>query len=449
MEFRRQLVLGHSALLLVTLITAAVAAVALRISSARLESVSRDLVADMFAVQRLQLRAEQVVATSRGYLLTGEARSRDHFDGATRAFGEALAEVDRRRGDLGGEVAAIDRAANGYVALARRAAHEREATGDPRDILPFFEQDLAPARDRFEAALTAFADREQAAFDGAASSAHRLAARAQLTVLATTALSIALAIALAVLSSRRLASQYARSRAAAETARRATAARDELVAVVSHDLRNPLATITMGADLLHELDGNPRSRPHVAAIGNAARQMQHLIEQLLDAARLEHGTLELALARCEVGDVLGAAHSLFQVRAVEAGVVLTATAEPGVAVTADRERVVQVLSNLIANALKFTPRGGRIAVTAGRDGPRVRFEVTDTGPGIADDQIARLFERYWKGRSSPRGGLGLGLYICKQLVAAHGGELGVRSRLGEGSTFWFTLPAAGPPSKPT
>jgi signal transduction histidine kinase len=198
----------------------------------------------------------------------------------------------------------------------------------------------------------------------------------------------------------------------------------------------------MGADLLPALDDNPRTRPHLAAIGNAARMMQHLIEQLLDVDRLEHGTLGLTFARCEVDAVIGAAQSLFQVRAAEAGVELVATSEPGAAVTADRERVVQVLSNLIGNALKFTPRGGRIAVTGARDGPRVQFEVTDTGPGIAEDQIARLFERYWKGRSSPRGGLGLGLYICKQLVAAHGGDIGVRSRLGEGSTFWFTLPAA-------
>jgi signal transduction histidine kinase len=442
MEFRRQLVVGHSALLLVTLITAAVAAIALRISSARLESVSRDLVADMFAIQRLQLRAEQVVATSRGYLLTGEARSLSHFDDATRAFGEALAEIDRRRRDLGDEVVAIDSAASGYVTLARRAAREREATGDPKDILPFFEQDLAPARDRFEIALSEFAGREQAAFDRASYGAHQLASRAQITVLATTALSIALAIALAVTSSRKLAAQYARSRAAAEAARRATAARDELVAIVSHDLRNPLATITMGADLLPELDDNPRTRPHLAAIGNAARLMQHLIDQLLDVAKLEHGTLGLAFERCDVEAVLAAVHSLFQVRATEAGVALTAIGEPGLAATADRERVVQVLSNLIGNALRFTPRGGRIAVTGGRDGARVRFEVSDTGPGIAEDQIPRLFERYWQGRSSPRGSLGLGLYICKQLVAAHGGDIGVRSRPGEGSTFWFTLPAA-------
>jgi signal transduction histidine kinase len=262
-------------------------------------------------------------------------------------------------------------------------------------------------------------------------------------VLATTALSIALAIALAVMSSRKLAAQYARSRAAAEAARRATAARDELLAIVSHDLRNPLATITMGADLLPELDDNPRTRPHLAAIGNAARLMQHLIDQLLDVAKLEHGTFGLALARCEVEAVLAAVQSLFQARAVEAGVELAATGDPGLAATADRERVVQVLSNLIGNALRFTPRGGRITVTGGRDGPRVRFEVSGTGPGIAEDQIPRLFERYWQGRSSPRGSLGLGLYICKQLVAAHGGDIGVRSRPGDGSTFWFTLPAAG------
>jgi signal transduction histidine kinase len=199
----------------------------------------------------------------------------------------------------------------------------------------------------------------------------------------------------------------------------------------------------MGADLLPALDDNPRTRPHLAAIGNAARLMQHLIDQLLDVARLEHGTLGLALERCEVGAVLGAVHSLFQARAAEAGIELTAPDAPGAVVTADRERVVQVLSNLIGNALRFTPRGGRIALTAEPDGPRVRFEVSDTGPGIAEDQIPRLFERYWQGRSPQRGSLGLGLYICKQLVAAHGGDIGVRSRLGDGSTFWFTLPVAG------
>src|SRR5262249_141078 len=115
---------------------------------------------------------------------------------------------------------------------------------------------------------------------------------------------------------------------------------------------------------------------------------------------------------------------------------------PGTCVTADRERLLQILSNLVANALKFTPRAGKITLSGRREGPLVRFEVADTGPGIADAQLPLLFERYWQGQASQRGGLGLGLYICKQLVTAHHGEIGVRSTVGSGSTFWFTLPAA-------
>ena len=429
-------------MLLVILATGAVAAIALPMSSARLEAVSRDLAADMFAIQRLRFRAEQLVATSRGYLLTGDPKSLERFDEAAQDVTRILAEIDRRRADLADQVAEIERAAGSYVTEARHAAREREATGDPREVLPFFEQTLAPVREHFETALAAFAGREQGAFDRASGHARELAERAQDIVFATTALACVLGVALAMLSSRKLSSQYARSRAAAEAARRATAARDELVAIVSHDLRNPLATIAMGAGLLQETEDDPRLRKHVTAIGNAAALMQHLIDQLLDVARLERGALGLALDRVEVEAVLDAVHSLFQVRAIEAEVELSVTGEPGAAVTADRERVVQVLSNLIANALKFTPRGGKIAVAGRRDGPRVRFEVADTGPGIADDHIPRLFERYWQGGASPRGSLGLGLYICRQLVAAHGGEIGVRSKLGDGSTFWFTLPAA-------
>jgi signal transduction histidine kinase len=373
MEFRRQLVIGHVALLIIFVVTGAVSAVALRIACDQLDGVARDLSADTLATQQLRRQAEQLVSTSRGYLATSDPKSLQRFD-----------------------------------------------------------------------ATAAGLHSEQAEFDRASGGAHRLAERAQHVVFAATALAIMLGVVLAAQSSRRLSAQYAQSRAATEAARRATAARDELVAIVSHDLRNPLATITMGAGLLQETERDPRIRKHVAAIASAAGLMQHLIDQLLDVARLEHGTLGLALERCEPGAVLDAVQALFQIRAIEAGVELSVGDAPagGAAVTADRQRVVQVLSNLVANALKFTPRGGRIAVTGRRDGPVVRFEVADTGPGIPEDQIPHLFERYWQGRSSSRGSLGLGLYICRQLVAAHRGDIGVRTRLGDGSTFWFTLPAA-------
>lgn len=373
MEFRRQLVIGHVALLIIFVVTGAVSAVALRIACDQLDGVARDLSADTLATQQLRRQAEQLVSTSRGYLATSDPKSLQRFD-----------------------------------------------------------------------ATAAGLHSEQAEFDRASGGAHRLAERAQQVVFAATALAIMLGVVLAAQSSRRLSAQYAQSRAATEAARRATAARDELVAIVSHDLRNPLATITMGAGLLQETERDPRIRKHVAAIASAAGLMQHLIDQLLDVAKLEHGTLGLALERCESGAVLDAVQALFQIRAIEAGVELAVGDAPagGAAVTADRQRVVQVLSNLVANALKFTPRGGRIAVTGRRDGPVVRFEVADTGPGIPEDQVPHLFERYWQGRSSSRGSLGLGLYICRQLVAAHRGDIGVRTRLGDGSTFWFTLPAA-------
>lgn len=444
MEFRRQLVLGHSALLLVMLVIGAVSAVALRISSTRLERVTRDLTADMFAIQRLRFEAEQLIATSRGFLLTGDPKSMERFDGIADQVNETLSEIDRRRSDLAADVTRIGVAARDYVALAQRAARERKESGDPRDVLPFFEQTLGPARDRFDAALTGFVQRESEQFERAAAGARGMAQRSQQIVLVTMIAAVVLGVGFTVLSSRRLAAHYARERAATDAARRATAARDELVAIVSHDLRNPLATITMGANLLDEGEDRPRVRKHIAAIAGAAARMQHLIDQLLDVAKLEHGTLGLNLERCELDKLFDALVSLFQVRAIEAQVELAAIAEPGCVVMADRERILQVLSNLVGNALKYTPHGGRVTVTGRRDGDRTRFEVSDTGPGIPEDQCARVFERYWQARSSQRGslGLGLGLYICKQLVAAHHGEIGVHSELGRGTTFWFTLPVA-------
>jgi signal transduction histidine kinase len=443
MEFRRQLVLGHSALLVITLLIGVVAAVALRVSSTRLEGVTRDLTADMFAIQRLRFEAEQLVASSRGYLLTGDAQSLEHFDDTTARVTETLEEIERRRHDWAADVARIGDAARAYVALAQRAARERKETGDPREVLPFFEQRLGPARDHFDAALTSFVRRESEQFDRAAAAARGLAQRSQQIVLVTMIVAVVVGVGLTVLSSRKLAAHYARERAATEAARRATVARDELVAIVSHDLRNPLQTITMGANLLDESEDRPRVRKHIAAIAGAAARMQHLIDQLLDVAKLEYGTLGLNLERCGLDALFDALVSLFQVRAIEAQVELTATAEPGRVILADRERILQVLSNLVANALKFTPHGGKITVTGRCEADRTRFEVRDTGPGIPEEQLGRVFERYWQARSSRRGSLGLGLYICKQLVTAHHGEIGVRSKLGEGTTFWFTLPAAG------
>ena len=441
MRFRQQLVVGHTALLFFTMVTGVVAAIALETATARFERVARDLSADMLVIQRLRFDAEQVVSTSRSFLLTGDPATLEHFQNGVTRVNTTLIELDWRRQDLSDDVDQIEAAARKYIDAAQSAAYARAKAGDPREVVPFFERTLEPARDHFDDALTSFVLREQAAFEQASDRAHAHATWSREVVLATTALSILISIALAFISIRRLSTQYAREREATRTALRATETRDELLAVVSHDLRNPLTTITLGANLLDESTDDAHVRRHLARIRSAATSMQHLIDQLLDAAKLEHGQLSLQLERVQAGALFETVTSLFEARAMTARVALTVNASHDCSVVADRERVVRVLSNLVGNALKVTSGGGSIAVRAHREGEHVRFEVEDTGPGIPAEQQAHLFERYWQGKSR-NSGVGLGLYIAKRIVTAHGGDIGVSSAVGAGSTFWFTLPAA-------
>jgi signal transduction histidine kinase len=166
--------------------------------------------------------------------------------------------------------------------------------------------------------------------------------------------------------------------------------------------------------------------------------MRHLIDQLLDVAKLERGSLELKRAPCDVARLVDDAVSMFQTRAARSSIQLDTKVDCEGAAELDREHVLQVLSNLLANALKFTPTGGAITLAVRRDGRRVRFAVADSGPGIPAENVPKLFDRYW-GRSAERGSLGLGLYICKQIVTAHGGEIGVETAPGAGTTFWFVV----------
>jgi signal transduction histidine kinase len=225
--------------------------------------------------------------------------------------------------------------------------------------------------------------------------------------------------------------------------REAVRARDETVAIVSHDLRDPLATIFTGCAIL-DIDPSAALRAKTpAAMMRAATQMQRLISDLLDVTRIEAGGLALELDAVDVGGLLAETAALFETPRSEKSIALVTTVEPGLpAARADRGRVQQVLSNLIGNAIKFAPRGGRVELAARRHGAAIRFEVADDGPGIAAEQIPRLFDRFWQAERGQRGGAGLGLAIAKGIVEAHGGQIEVASQLGRGSTFSFLLPAA-------
>jgi PAS domain S-box-containing protein len=226
-------------------------------------------------------------------------------------------------------------------------------------------------------------------------------------------------------------------------ARSAVRARDDMIAVVSHDLRNPLQSIAAARALL-DVEGWAERRPRcLDSISVATVQMERLLNDLLDISRMDAGQFSVRCKPLAFSDVLEEAGKMFQPLADDRSVRLVVAAEPDLPfVDADRGRILQVLGNLVGNALKFVGAGGTVTVSAERYGDGIRVIVADTGPGIAAMDLDKVFDRFWRGTHGPERGAGLGLAVAKGIVAAHGGNIGVESRIGVGSTFHFTLRAS-------
>ena len=228
----------------------------------------------------------------------------------------------------------------------------------------------------------------------------------------------------------------------------AVRARDELVAVVSHDLRNPMTIISMLCGMMQKAfssDGTHSSRRISSAIDTmqqASSRMNVLLEDLLDTSKIEAGRYTIAQQPLDVSQIFEEAYSLLAPLATDKSVELTFHAEPDLKISADPERLFQVLSNLIGNAIKFTPAQGKIGVVAMSDGQQIVFSVRDSGRGISPEQLPHIFERYWTAKEHNATGTGLGLYISQGIIKAHGGQLLAESQLGEGSEFRFTVPKA-------
>jgi signal transduction histidine kinase len=223
----------------------------------------------------------------------------------------------------------------------------------------------------------------------------------------------------------------------------AVRAREEVLAVVSHDLRNPLNAVILGSQLLEMSPTlSDEDREQVETIEISARRMSRLIEDLLDVTRLEGGKqLPIEPDRLEVPSLLEELYEIFRAQAAASSVTLQLQAAEGMPpVYADRHRVLQVLSNLIGNSLKFTPPNGLIATRAEPREGEVLFTVSDTGPGIPKENLSDIFNPYWQAKRAERLGAGLGLPIAKGIVEAHGGKIWVESEQGVGTRFYFTLP---------
>lgn len=226
-------------------------------------------------------------------------------------------------------------------------------------------------------------------------------------------------------------------------AREASRARDEVLAIVSHDLRSPLGTVLLASTALRELVGTDIAHGLADRIERNIRHMQRLIEDLLDAARLDAQQLQVKVNPTAPDELIENTLGLVGPLATAANVRLVPQLTPGLpAVHADRERIAQVLSNLVNNAIKYTAPGGAIELCARRSEAGVSFTVQDHGPGISPEHLPHLFDRYWRPQNSRGRGVGLGLYIARGIVEAHGGKLRVESELGRGTSFSFCLPEA-------
>ncbi|HEX7153148.1 MAG TPA: HAMP domain-containing sensor histidine kinase [Thermoanaerobaculia bacterium] len=220
-------------------------------------------------------------------------------------------------------------------------------------------------------------------------------------------------------------------------------AREEVLAIVSHDLRNPLNAVTLGASLMQMSETlSDEDREQLDTIELSARRMSRLIADLLDVTRLDGGKrLPIEPARFEIGSLMHEADEIFRAQFAANEVSLQLRIDDGVTeVWADRHRVLQVLSNLIGNALKFTPAGGVVSVHVRPRSSDVLFTVSDTGPGIPEENLRDVFNPYWQAKRTERMGAGLGLPIAKGIVEAHGGRIWVESEQGVGTKFYFTLP---------
>ncbi|WP_353266188.1 ATP-binding protein [Gemmatimonas sp.] len=235
-----------------------------------------------------------------------------------------------------------------------------------------------------------------------------------------------------------------------QQSRSAVRERDEMLAIVSHDLRNPVNAIVMltGAVLKRDTpatvadeDIAPMLRDEVEAVRAAARQADGLIQDLQDVSRISAGRLRVERRRVPASDFLKECADMFEPVMEDAALRFIRRLDDNLPVVlGDQHRLTQVLSNLLGNAVRFTPHGGEIVLTATQLEDVVRISVRDSGPGVAPEDVPRLFERYWQAPRLLRAGSGLGLYIAKGIVEAHDGEIGVDSEVGKGAEFWFTLP---------
>jgi signal transduction histidine kinase len=215
----------------------------------------------------------------------------------------------------------------------------------------------------------------------------------------------------------------------------------DVLAIVAHDLRTPLTVISMNAESIADMTREVVTGTSARTITLAVARMERLLSDLLDVARIESGTLRIVRRQHDVGSLLLEIFQSYQPMFSDRDITFTVnTPADRIMASFDYDRIVQVVSNLLGNAMKFTPGGGAVVLDVERQAEQVAFALRDGGPGIPQSALPHIFKRFWKIDSDARRGLGLGLHICEKIMQAHGGQIWAESDVGNGATFRFTLP---------
>ena len=236
--------------------------------------------------------------------------------------------------------------------------------------------------------------------------------------------------------------QFKKEQAARAEAEKAVSAREELISIVSHDLKNPLSSILISSQLLdRQLKGwGDKVRPLAERIQRSASVMNNLIEDILNITKLEAGGLVLDLSKHNITNVILETVEILAPIAREKSISLKTQLEPNLELYLDHWRILQVVSNILGNAIKFSPEGGTIIIRTQNHEEGILVSVEDSGPGIPAENVTRVFDRFWQARQTNRFGTGLGLAIAKEIVSAHKGKIWAESEYGKGCTFCFILP---------
>jgi signal transduction histidine kinase len=391
--------------------------------------------------ERLRWNGELVVSVVRGYLIAGDPTMLDRVEEVQEDFRRTLQILENKQMTIAGSAALADVK---FGAMVFENVLDDMVRNETPDTLPVFaslyDTKLLPARRLLRTSLDELIQFNEELV----SNAYRTSEHDRITVAswlyAFVVLVASFCAGLAWYLARMLAGAFRRESAALEVTRSALASRDELTAVVAHDLRNPLGAITMKAALLqHQADSEP-VRNQAASIENTAARMEYLIQTMVDIATIDAKRFTVRPEACAADPLIQTTYDMFvQLANAKQLGLEQQIARPDLSVLCDRERILQVLSNLVGNAIKFTPARGRVTLAVERSGDCARFSVSDTGPGIEPEHVPYVFDRYWKHDRSTKGS-GLGLFIAKSIIDAHDGKIWVETKPGEGATFSFTLP---------